>query len=349
MPSETPVTSSGCESWAHVLGDAGWAGLLARSIENGVGPVWVVTPPETDTLAMVHEAMQLVRIADRWSVCFNTCFTRAHTGSRCHWRFVLEGSEEARRLRARPTGIMIDSARTSHDLVDDDPFVRAARSGQTSTLVSSAPVAADDQFEIPNPRPTRRRRPVTRSQLRRRRAGARSRQARLATTRRRKPPIESERQPPVARPEPSETSGRREQIRVRTAVIIIIVAAIVACLWLWRSGRTDAAPGIVPGASSPRWTFRFVHASCCRPASAVKDSDVRMARSGRIVQDTADQPDSQTVWLVRKKMSHEPDARARENNTETQSLACASNEPCSFERPTIQQTPHRHIGHGRSS
>jgi hypothetical protein len=180
MPSPHEFGGEGCQTWNKVFGDSGWAGLLARAARYNFKPVWVIVPSGENNLALLNEAVRLVSPEDRWKVCFSTYFTRMSSSSDYNWRFVLEGTDEAKTLRARPTGIVIDPLHSGDELLDDNPFVEAARSGDVSEL--HATTTQSEQFGS--------RRPMTRSQIRRRQAAARAKQIRLAKTRQ-----------PVARPE----------------------------------------------------------------------------------------------------------------------------------------------------
>ena len=90
-------------AWEQVAGDAGWAGVLAQSaMENSKRPVSVIFAAGTNTLDLVEQALNLVPHERRWEVTFSTYFTRLPAGIDCHWRFILDGTPEAKALRSNP-------------------------------------------------------------------------------------------------------------------------------------------------------------------------------------------------------------------------------------------------------
>ncbi|MEO1983968.1 MAG: hypothetical protein ABGZ24_25930 [Fuerstiella sp.] len=131
-----PVDDFG--TWADVFGDAGWAGVLGHAVANGLKPVSIIVPNPDDTMMLLHEALQLVSPRDRWKVCFSTYFSRLAPGTQCHWRFVLDGTTEARKLRARSLGLLVDPRGSTGDPPDGNPFVEAARDNDPKRVQSVA-------------------------------------------------------------------------------------------------------------------------------------------------------------------------------------------------------------------
>jgi hypothetical protein len=134
VPNAYPAGVSDFDTWEAAFGDAGWAGVLGQAIADGMKPVSVIVPPAEDTLLMLNEALQLVRPDDRWKVCFSTFFSRLSPGTQCHWRFVLDGTPEARKLRARSPGLLVDPLGSSGDPPDGNAFVEAAREGKPADV-----------------------------------------------------------------------------------------------------------------------------------------------------------------------------------------------------------------------
>jgi hypothetical protein len=157
--------------------------------------------------------LNLVDRREHWKVCFSTYFTRAVAGTQCHWRFFLDGTQDAEAVRASPKGILIDPAGARQPLADDDPFVRAAR-GEDVDL---------NQAEEPSDPDPVSRGPMTKSQLRRRQAGARARRARLAARR----PATRRDQPQVPHDTPLSSTrpqrGRRFWATVGGGTVLTIV------------------------------------------------------------------------------------------------------------------------------
>lgn len=129
LPDSWPEAVDGFSAWESVFGDPGWAGLLGHAIATGFKSVSVIVPNAKETMELLNEASQLVRPKDRWKVCFSTYYSRQITGTQCHWRFVMDGTSEARHLRARTKGILVDPLGSSGELPGDNSFVTAARAG----------------------------------------------------------------------------------------------------------------------------------------------------------------------------------------------------------------------------
>jgi len=96
-----------CVAWAKATGDAGWAGVLAESLEKNAGrPMSIIFKPETDTLQLLVEAISLLPAEKRWNVTFSTYCTNA--ASDVQWRFLLEGTDEATKIQRNPHAPKID-------------------------------------------------------------------------------------------------------------------------------------------------------------------------------------------------------------------------------------------------
>ena len=219
----TPVLSDGipCITWKKTLGDAGWAGIVARSVENDFEPVFAIVPEGCNALRLVHEALQQLPPRMHWKVSFSTYFTRS-SGAECHWRFLRDGMEEATAVRNRPVGIVIDS-NSRIDPLDEDSYVKAARSGDSKAARKTAPTEQSEEegsFD---------RRPVTQSQLRRREAGARARQARLTAK------VRPERRSPrdvLPEPQSAMPAGSRFRIWWISAGVLCGSVLTIFVVWL---------------------------------------------------------------------------------------------------------------------
>lgn len=130
FPRSTREVVDGFSMWDEVFGDAGWAGILGHGVADGMKSVSVIVPETESTLTLLNEALQLVPPEDRWKVCFSTYYSRHVSGMQCHWRFVLDGTSEARKLRARVQGLLIDPIGSAGRLPEGNPFVEAARNGR---------------------------------------------------------------------------------------------------------------------------------------------------------------------------------------------------------------------------
>ena len=132
LPTAQSAGSGQCPTWRAVAGDPGWAGWLAETAnERRPRPVSIIFRPGTDTLSLVAEAMCLLPSGQRWSVTFNTYFTKAVAGTDCLWRFVLDGTRQAETLRNKPDPNLLDLTRTQ-SVPTDSQMVNMARTGQAA-------------------------------------------------------------------------------------------------------------------------------------------------------------------------------------------------------------------------
>lgn len=170
--------SDGFSTWEQVFGDAGWAGVLGEAISDGFKSASIIVPRNQDALPLLSEALQLVKPEDRWKVCFSTYFSRQVSGTQCHWRVALDGTTEAKKLRSRPQGLLVDPLGVSKS-IPNNAFVRAARDGNPEAVhemassadrrrisLQQAPVDVDDEddYEDKPVRPSVRRRQEARKQ-----------------------------------------------------------------------------------------------------------------------------------------------------------------------------------------
>lgn len=221
MPTAVVSDGSPCSNWKKTFGDAGWAGIVARSVANDFEPVFAIVPEGCNALGLVHEALQQLPPRMHWKVSFSTYFARS-SGADCHWRFLREGMEEAAAVRSRPVGIVIDS-NSRIELQDEDNYIKAARSGGSRAVGNPAPPQASDKEDSFD------RRPVTQSQLRRREAGARARQARLGAKVR--PESRGERDV-LPEQRPARPTGGRFRKWWITAGVLSVAVLTIFVVWL---------------------------------------------------------------------------------------------------------------------
>ena len=219
----TPVLSGGipCNNWKKTFGDAGWAGIVARSVENDFESVFAIVPEGCNALGLVNESLQQLPSKMHWKVSFSTYFTRS-SGADCHWRFLRDGMEEATKVRNSPVGVVIDS-NSRIDPQDEDSYVIAARSGKSRVARKPAPTEQSEKegsFD---------RRPVTQSQLRRREAGARARQARLAPRVRPERQFERDVDP---QPQSAQPTGNRFRVWWISAGVLGVLLLTIFVVWL---------------------------------------------------------------------------------------------------------------------
>lgn len=122
-------TNTFAETWQEVMGDAGWAGVLAYTVlRRATGHVTIVFEPGMPTLKLLAEAMALLEVERRWSITFSTYFTALPAGARCQWRCCLPDAECIREARRNPQALIIDLTRPS-PVSDSNALVLCAREG----------------------------------------------------------------------------------------------------------------------------------------------------------------------------------------------------------------------------
>lgn len=98
-----------CTGWQRLAGDPGWAGVLAEAWMNPQQkPLTVVFPLEhrDQSLALLREATALLRPSERWRATFCTYVTQLPPDVKCQVRFVVAGSPDA--IKAKARGVVIE-------------------------------------------------------------------------------------------------------------------------------------------------------------------------------------------------------------------------------------------------
>ena len=127
----TAVQVRKCTLWESVMGDAGWAGYLARTyIDTPNRNVYLAYDPEQhkDILPLLHEAMSLLPDDLRWKITFNTYFVNLPAGMSCTWRCCPVDSDALRAARRSPMNLVIDITRPQA-LNREDELITCARTG----------------------------------------------------------------------------------------------------------------------------------------------------------------------------------------------------------------------------
>lgn len=146
LPNAYGWSGADFSAWTAVFNDPGWAGLMAQSAVEGGKPVTVIVPQGEDVMELLNEALQLVAPRKRWSVGFSTYFFRLAPGTECQWRFVLDGTSEARKLRTRAPGLLIDPIGSTKEPPAGNPFVEAAREGQPESVIAAPAKTTTGRF-----------------------------------------------------------------------------------------------------------------------------------------------------------------------------------------------------------
>ncbi len=119
-----------CEYWERLTGDPGWGGVLAdAAVGERKRAVSVIFAPGVDTLRLAVESLSLLPPEQRWGVTFSTYYTKLPAGVDCFWRFLLDGSPEAKAVRRNPHLRVIDLC-TPLGPASDGGALEAAREGR---------------------------------------------------------------------------------------------------------------------------------------------------------------------------------------------------------------------------
>jgi hypothetical protein len=104
-----------CAAWKEATGDAGWAAILASYAADSQTPLQIILPRDVGTrsehwtLRLVNEALSLLPPESRWDVSYSTFFTgNLPVSISCHWQFVLDGTDLAKKARLDPRSRTID-------------------------------------------------------------------------------------------------------------------------------------------------------------------------------------------------------------------------------------------------
>lgn len=146
QPVPNGLSSNRFETWESVYGDPGWAGLMAQGIDNGFKSTCVIVPESALAVDLLSECFALVKPEKRWKVCFSTHYSRQISGDQCHWRFVLDQTSEAGKIRNRSQGTLIDFRNQRTELSDENDYVQAARNGTPESVHSKS--SSEDRRRI---------------------------------------------------------------------------------------------------------------------------------------------------------------------------------------------------------
>jgi hypothetical protein len=126
-----------CRGWKEVMGDGGWAGVLASMTAQG-RPAYLIFQPGTDPLPLIAEALALLPASQRWGVTFSTYFLGLPPDVHCQWRCLVADSAEANAVLEANGGnvIVLDG---NQGEAPDGPLVEAARTGRIQHEQAAAP------------------------------------------------------------------------------------------------------------------------------------------------------------------------------------------------------------------
>jgi len=127
-----------CHTWESLVGDAGWAGVLAETATPGnARHAILIYKPGTDLLPLIAESIALLPVKRRWGVTFSTYYTKLPPGVDCQWRCVIAGSPEAKMARAVPKALVLDLT-TELGPAEGGELVTAARTGTIAETVAAS-------------------------------------------------------------------------------------------------------------------------------------------------------------------------------------------------------------------
>ncbi|MDR2705750.1 MAG: hypothetical protein LBC02_08230 [Planctomycetaceae bacterium] len=122
-----------CPFWQELVGDAGWAGILAETIQTGQQAV-LLFQPGMNILPLFFEAIALLPAELHWKGTFSTYYFKdlpEHTA--CQWKAVLADSPMAERLLKNNDQLVLDLTKPL-GMIPDGEYVEFARTGLVETL-----------------------------------------------------------------------------------------------------------------------------------------------------------------------------------------------------------------------
>jgi len=123
-----------CTSWQHVLGDAGWAGVLAQKfLADSQKTIYFICPLEVDLLKLFDEVIALLPESHRWKVTFSTFDQRLGEVATCRWRAIPEHAPEASDI-LKKRGLEVWDLRIKRGAAPSVPEAIAAREGRLLEL-----------------------------------------------------------------------------------------------------------------------------------------------------------------------------------------------------------------------
>jgi hypothetical protein len=146
-----------CQSWQAVVGDAGWAGVVADRLLQTREPIYLVYDEKTSVMPLVGEVLALLPEAKRWTITFSTYFSSLPSTTECRLRCVLKGTPEETKAQKHGGAFVLDL--TKPGLVPtENSAVVAARTGQFvgmaagTTPVQATSCEAPVTFPLPSAR-----------------------------------------------------------------------------------------------------------------------------------------------------------------------------------------------------
>jgi len=134
--------------WEEVTGDAGWAGVVAQTLDQSSSKnVYLVFDSGEDTKKLVSEAVNLLGKEKRWQVTFNTYFTSLPAGFDCRIRCCLPDNPLLKDLKVRNKSLVLNLASLSNE-PPGNLYVKLAR-GEISRQDLTEKLGETDSLEAP--------------------------------------------------------------------------------------------------------------------------------------------------------------------------------------------------------
>ena len=143
--------SGPCTAWQRATGDAGWAGELANTANNGnKSEAYIVFDEGIDCFPLIDEALSLLPPQDRWQVTFSTFLTALPPNMKCQWRCVMKGSKEYQSMPPHGHIFKFDLTKPLGK-APDSALATAARTGNRIAIAVKAPTPAIVPAKPPTP------------------------------------------------------------------------------------------------------------------------------------------------------------------------------------------------------
>jgi hypothetical protein len=150
IPAECAPSDMHAAHWEELVGDAGWAGVLAYTfLGRATSPAFLIFEPGMDILPLIGEALALLPPGKRWQVTFNTYFTSLPTQATCAWRCCVPDAEALREARRNPRVLTIDLTQPL-PAPKENPLVRCAREGGPPPQEEPSSSPKEEKSESPS-------------------------------------------------------------------------------------------------------------------------------------------------------------------------------------------------------
>jgi hypothetical protein len=225
------IASYRAMTWQRLLGDAGYAGMLAQAFLDAPSkPCFILFEPGMDLLPLLAEAQALLPEHRRWDVTFSTYFTTLPVGIECSWRCCLPDSDALKVARRTPNALVFDLP--NRRVEGREPTVQAlADVARTGTRIASASNITPNRPIVQVRSVPRQRESIERS-----RSTQQPRYRELASM-----PSDRAAVPPAAPPSVRARRPLYGWVGLCVAVIMVLLAICYAKIWTVNKKRSSQA------------------------------------------------------------------------------------------------------------